>query len=1725
MAVAILLACGWWGADPPEAGAVGADASVRVSVDGGAGRGGPSPNPSGPPGPAAFLESFEVEATFVDGDAAAPSAAVLRDGAAVLRLRRPGGASPVVDLGSTPLGLASLRTDGGEPAAGGRSADGRLLVHCRESTQTVRSVWFAAGVAVGETVQFRLRLPPALRTVLRLRVPRGLRVDAGGAVVTAGPPRGGGRARTWEVRTGRRRDLTLVVSPDVAVYEPSRLLTTQAVAYRVAATEVSWRAELQVESSGSARQSVTAEFRHLGLPAGADYVLESASLNGRRIPNARTVRAGDRRTLEIAIASPGVSRIELRGTAPWGPRLQRLPEVRLAGGQLVSGSASVVVEPPLRAERVLETGYRRTGTVLDDGGDELRFERTGVSASLRLKTAPPPPVMTASVLTRIDDRGPAGDVRNVIRLRPEAGQAFDVPLLLPEGLRVVDAKGVGGNRLTSWSEGRDLDGRRTLTVSFSEPLAAASAGLVEVRGVLPESRPGSAFRVPAVRPAAAATTDGYLLVLGPEGGRAAPADGAGVEELSGPRFAAETPLAESARLPGSGFKIYAGVDAETVLVRPRVPFPAADPREADAAPRGAATLSLEARVPASAGDAAVVSARFELRPAGGAGVWTFRLPPGVAPSSASVDGRPVTARRDADRPTAWTVPRPPGARTLTVVYHSAPPRGWLNRDFVLPVPVGPAPVEGYRLAVDSPAGWQTTRLSPGGPLTRRDWRTRLFGPLARRVGDPVFGSEDPPAAAAGDAGPPRGGPRTVAAGFRPPERFVLTGFDRRKASAYGWVALSVCLSVGCLLRQHLVGARRRAAFWWWSACASAAWLVPDGWSLVAGGAAVGTLISSMVPRRLLGGRVAPRPPVSATLTAAAVCAGLAWFWPAGVAAGDQPAAATGDLTDAGLQGDALGDEPLLNELRYELSAGTAGGTAVDVRLSYWTSGRRAAVRLPIPAGVTMEPDGVTRDGRRVDVIPLGGGVLLPLSRLPGLQDFRLRLSVSPEAAAAGLPTPAAVRVRRGDPPGAVGIHGGVPSEDGVLVEAGSRVRLRVGVDPAAPVAWVDRTVEVKPLSAAIGYRFVFGDAADRPRPVRIRFPAGSVVTGGAGPASDAYLRVSRTDAAGTTMLGVLPAGKTAFETRSVVPRRSEDAVTVSGPEVFLDGREASLRYDRPDGGDWIPGDDGDLVLPARPRGAPEALRVDHTGTFVDGRLDWTVRVRLDAAGGGPVGREFDLPRPLRVRGVSATAGGEVLPCRWSRDGTRLTVLTETPAAGPRQILVEGVVPFRPGRAQVLPAIRPRSEAPAEFGDLVLSNRSRFAVRLLGERLGGVVGGEPLRIGGWRGSGPTAFTAALREAESAAEWATIYPPGGGAVLACRVEGGAEGLTFSEPAARLTAVRAADAAGRPLETDSGGGLAVRARGTPGPVTVRGELADAGVGRVPALRPSEGRVSGGFVCVAEGRGLAVLPPAEPAATPPAWVRELLPGGVTWSVHSVGEAGATVGPGERPTADAEIEAVQAVLFPDRPAGMGGVTDVRLSGGGAVRIRKRAALRVTSVWTDGVPAAASDGPFVADRLVRVWWESTDGSMPGVVGGPPPEVRVGTPGWAAVGEAADGGSGGQFSGAAPGGGVNFFADFPAVVAGADGRVRLSSTSPVRAVAIGLSAAGLLAVLLYLLTASRPAAAEAAERLARRPLLATLLLAFFWWAFLKPSVAGPVIAAAGGVWALWRSSAGRRPLRG
>ncbi|HWL07207.1 MAG TPA: hypothetical protein VNQ76_02225 [Planctomicrobium sp.] len=825
-----------------------------------------------------------------------------------------------IDWSSVRIAMSNLAWEK-QALIAGTATDERILLRTQRDSDLLTGDWSLVGQRIGQTVVFDLYLPPSLNNRVLLDVPASLRIESKQGLLQSGEIDEETRTRLWTLELGGVSTASIQVIPvsqKRAVPPPRYEIDTE---YRARRDGVFIRADLTIDGA---------------LPTGTPLKIDLPST--LEVQSISLVGAGPQGLSNIPFQRPpNEPRVLLIPPDSWNPESnavlrirafepviwqgsRNLPRLRLDGALETKRSVTLRVEPPLELQAIdpgdlLQTALMSNETV----GEVWRLESRDPSTELNVRIGLPEAQLTGEVTCLSDAEPNSGWTVAIVTLNVESGSRFETSMQLPEDWRLISVSAHDtDSRIASWEVTNQV-----LSVTWQNALTRTSPRQLRLFARTAPRRERTPFRLSVLQIRGVHDlTVQYQLLLPPgtelqllegENWRSGSANEI-LPILSGLREVTErvptTGQLNVATLKASGENRAARVLATIVPRNSNDPslndasLTAAAPFRSDA-PSEESTSSTEAKAvtvssPAVALELLTMAGQENPRECVHHAVMVFdrlitpselqlRLPAACRLSVVKLDDQPITVFRTQDTisiPAEFTQ-----ASRIQLTYITPATFGWLNQQFVVPLPRIAFPIQSFRWSLDLPGGQQLSQVRlPGGPALGEPQpqnTSSLFGPLSRGAGERTFNPFSPTAWSnlLGLAGSQK---RELAQSRRiwhfvapgVSTEAVFTTWNGPVARSYAWVTLFGSLLLGMTARLFRMTWLKNVSILWVLLLIVLVTQVPPAWGLVLGGLLAGSLLSLVLPRQwiqrqdLLSRRKLESLPVPTTITLLMIFCGM-----------------------------------------------------------------------------------------------------------------------------------------------------------------------------------------------------------------------------------------------------------------------------------------------------------------------------------------------------------------------------------------------------------------------------------------------------------------------------------------------------------------------------------------------------------------------------------------------------------------------------------------------------------------------------------------------------------------------------------------------------------------------------------------------------------------------------------------------------------------------------------
>ncbi len=288
-----------------------------------------------------------------------------------------------------PLNLSMSKprwADSGQPALLGAAATGDHFLLVPAADRTLQFDWQLSGVQRLSGVEFLVRIPPAVASVLSLETPPGWTLTASTGTVTQGQD--GAKQTSWRLDLGRRTEARLrFIEPGQSTTGQQSELTTASLTSRLELTPLVVESTTEI-SFASMASGITS----LEVQAAAAWQIRSVErASGGAVPWQDLGLAGSSRRLQIEVPE-GVIAVNrgfvINASRPIpqaGDLSLELP--RLVDAVLLDGNLQVSLGAPFTLQDYSTTGLRQTDVSAETSGGGrtlLSFQQFSPNAQISL---------------------------------------------------------------------------------------------------------------------------------------------------------------------------------------------------------------------------------------------------------------------------------------------------------------------------------------------------------------------------------------------------------------------------------------------------------------------------------------------------------------------------------------------------------------------------------------------------------------------------------------------------------------------------------------------------------------------------------------------------------------------------------------------------------------------------------------------------------------------------------------------------------------------------------------------------------------------------------------------------------------------------------------------------------------------------------------------------------------------------------------------------------------------------------------------------------------------------------------------------------------------------------------------------------------------------------------------------------------------------------------------
>lgn len=380
------------------------------------------------------------------------------DGELELQVTARGSQQTIWNWSEVTAALTSLTWGDGQSAVIGLALNEhqrnvQQLVVIPQGQTTLNGTWSHQGVRENGRVVFDMVFPPSLDSTLELSVPSGVQVTSVNATVQDGGAVQRGMKNVVIEFSGTRLRLTVQTPAKTKASKPSCNLDTLYVLRR---DGVFIQSTIAVESPGE-----RVDLLQLELPRTAD--VEGITSGGIRLDFERVAEQPDLIRIPLNYADPRFTiRIQAFQPLRWNRR-KLLPRISLSDTNIEQHQATLRAEKPLEIITVLPQGFLPTGLTVQGETIQRQFKAYTTHPQLFVDAQFPEPELETDVEVYAEESGRAITLIDVSAVQ---GQTFESTFDVPEGCDVVSVQAVGSkSQLASWHQ---LGGK--LRIEYREPV-------------------------------------------------------------------------------------------------------------------------------------------------------------------------------------------------------------------------------------------------------------------------------------------------------------------------------------------------------------------------------------------------------------------------------------------------------------------------------------------------------------------------------------------------------------------------------------------------------------------------------------------------------------------------------------------------------------------------------------------------------------------------------------------------------------------------------------------------------------------------------------------------------------------------------------------------------------------------------------------------------------------------------------------------------------------------------------------------------------------------------------------------------------------------------------------------------------------------------------------------------------------------------------------------------
>ncbi len=414
--------------------------------------------------PEAVIESLDLTATLVGSS--------LTAGTGTLRISSRKQEATWLAVRDMNLAISALtRVGSAEPLIWGAADDGQLWVYADPPQAEWTCAWSLGGQMVAGTVTFDVRLPMALTSTMKLRLPAGRLLRSPTLSVRQASSEEAGWTE-WEVFVGSETSFRLIVEEQQPKSSTPLVLYRRQLTAGIREDHLRFEVMFQPEVLGG-------ELDELQFSIPNNTELDSITW-GSDVPLAWSRSGSDGVRQLIRARLPDRQQGVMRQVRLEGIVLQRpgavvtLPQIELVGGVFRSGGIQVSIIRPLQIASLRTLGCRQESPLLATAeGETFQFQQTVPASQVTLEVRRPRSTLNADVLTRLACRHDEWTASAEIQWASTTGTAFQLAVRVPQGWEVNTVRAMsatGREERISWESVDDTPGWSRIAIELLEAL-------------------------------------------------------------------------------------------------------------------------------------------------------------------------------------------------------------------------------------------------------------------------------------------------------------------------------------------------------------------------------------------------------------------------------------------------------------------------------------------------------------------------------------------------------------------------------------------------------------------------------------------------------------------------------------------------------------------------------------------------------------------------------------------------------------------------------------------------------------------------------------------------------------------------------------------------------------------------------------------------------------------------------------------------------------------------------------------------------------------------------------------------------------------------------------------------------------------------------------------------------------------------------------------------------